>query len=393
MATSVAEHAQKVGDMLRSLGDRPAETVDLRAAVGRVAAVDVVSPLDLPLFRNSQMDGFAVDSASVTQTPVTLPIAGTVAAGDAGDIAHVAGTAIRIMTGAPIPAGADAIVPVEDTAVAGSSVTIERSRRAGEFVRDAGSDVRVGELLVAAGTLLAARHIAVLAAVGVQSVSVQRRVRAAVITTGAELVAAGEPLRAGQIYDSNGIALATSLEASGAEVVSVARSSDDVVEFRVLLDAATASADLILTSGGVSMGDFEVVKETLLPLGGEFGHVAMQPGGPQGLTVVDGVPVLSFPGNPVSTLVSFEVFARPLLRAAAGLPPIVVRDLPMARDLTSVPNRRQFLRGLVSDGVVDIVSGPGSHLVAGMALADVLIDVPAETTHVPAGTTVQVWSL
>ncbi|KAA0024126.1 molybdopterin molybdotransferase MoeA [Antrihabitans cavernicola] len=393
MASSVAEHRHAVTHMLRALDALPAETVPLRDARGRLLAADLLSPLDLPLFRNSQMDGFAVDAGSVESTPVTLSIAGTVAAGDAGSTAHVAGTAVRIMTGAPIPDGADAIVPVEDTTVADDRVTIDRGRTVGEFVREAGSDVVAGELLVAAGTLLAARHIAVLAAVGVETVSVRRRPRAAVITTGAELVPAGQPLSPGQIYDSNGIALATSLEANGAEVVSVARSSDDVTQFRRLLDDALANADLVITSGGVSMGDFEVVKETLQPLGGQFGHVGMQPGGPQGLTMVNDVPVLSFPGNPVSTLVSFEVFARPLLRKAAGLPAVVAADLPITRDLTSVPNRRQFLRGRVRDGQVDIVSGPGSHLVAGMALADVLIDLSAETTTVSAGTHVQVWAL
>ena len=393
MARSVAEHIDAVAKLLRPLADPPAEDVSLWEASGRVTATEVRSPLDLPLFRNSQMDGFAVDSATIASTPVTLPNAGTVAAGDAGAAAFEPGTALKVMTGAPVPAGADCVVPVEDTTVEDESVTVRRSRSAGEFVREAGSDVRTGEVLLAAGTVLAARHIAALAAVGIQVVVVRWPPRVAVITTGAELVEAGKPLSPGHIYDSNGIALATALSDNGVDVVSVARSTDDVGVFRELLTAATAAADVVVTSGGVSMGDFEVVKETLAPLGGWFGHVAMQPGGPQGLSVVDGVPVLSFPGNPVSTLVSFEVFAAPLLRAAAGLAAKRSWTSTLARDVTSAPGRRQFLRGRTTDGSVELVSGPGSHLVAGMALANVLVDVPAEATSITAGSTVRVWEL
>ena len=175
---------------------------------------------------------------------------------------------------------------------------------------------------------VAARHVAVLAAVGIGTVEVRRRLKIAVLTTGAELVPAGEPLGPGQIYNSNGIALAAAATANGAEVTSVAHSTDDTAAFSERLDAAITEADVVVTSGGVSMGDFEVVRETLIPRGGWFHHVAMQPGGPQGLTVVDGTPVLSFPGNPVSTLISFEVFVRPILRRLAGLPALASTHRP-----------------------------------------------------------------
>ncbi|MFH5209708.1 gephyrin-like molybdotransferase Glp [Antrihabitans spumae] len=390
---TVAEYRRHVAQLLSALDSLPAETVDLDAALGRLLAVDVTAPMDLPQFRNSQMDGYAVDSASIAAVPVELPVLQTVAAGDAGPAAFASGTAVKVMTGAPVPPGADCVVPVEDTTGSGDRVTVERSRSVGEFVREPGTDVRTGERLLRAGVLLAPRHIAVLAAVGVRTVEVRRRPRAAVITTGAELVAAGTALQPGQIYDSNGIALATSLRANGVDVTSVSRSSDDVAEFRELLTAAIEDADVVFTSGGVSMGDFEVVKDALAPLGGEFGHVAMQPGGPQGSTVVDGVPVLSFPGNPVSTLVSFEVFARPLLRRAAGLPDLAGYEVRLVDSLTSVPDRQQFLRGRRVGDTVELVSGPGSHLVAGMALADVLIDIPAEVTALEAGAHVQVQEL
>ncbi|TSE00968.1 molybdopterin molybdotransferase MoeA [Skermania sp. ID1734] len=390
---TVDEQISKVTALLQPIGAQPAERVPLREALGRLLATDVVAPIDLPLFRNSQMDGFAVHAVDLGAIPATLPIVGTIAAGDTGATPLPPRSAVRIMTGAPLPDGADCVVPVEDTAVDGEKVTIHRRRTAGEFVREPGSDVAAGANLVDANTLLRVRHLAALAAVGIQTVDVRRRLRVAVITTGNELIPAGEPLRPGQIYDSNGLALAASVAANGAEVVSVGHSSDDPAEFLVVLTAAAAAADLVLTSGGVSMGDFEVVKETLQPRGGDFAHVAMQPGGPQGISNFDGVPVLSLPGNPVSTLVSFEIFLRPFLRAAAGLAARKTCELPTQRRITSIPGRRQFLRGRTTDLGVEQVSGPGSHLVAAMVTADVLIDIGEDTVEIPAGECVRVLQL
>ncbi len=305
---------------------------------------DVCSPVDLPLFRNSQMDGFAVDAASIATVPATLPIVATVPAGPAEPARHVPGTAVRIMTGAVLPEGAEAVVPVEDTEVSDGKVTVHRSRAVGDFVRERGSDVRTGMLLLSAGTLLEPRHLGVLAAVGLAAVAVRTRPRVAVITTGAELVDAGATPEPGQIFDSNGAALSASLRANGAEVSVTDRSSDDPDVFRTCLRRAIARAELVITSGGVSMGDYEVVKDVLAELGARFGPVAMQPGGPQGLALVDEVPVLTFPGNPVSTMVSFEVFVRPLLRRAAGCRGAAGGRAPRARrDLgrreTPVPAR------------------------------------------------------
>ncbi|WP_228003081.1 molybdopterin molybdotransferase MoeA [Nocardia australiensis] len=390
---SVDDHRDAIQQLLRPLAARPAESAAVPAALGRQLAEDVHAPVDLPVFRNSAMDGYAVRAASVVVAPVTLPLAGVVAAGNPGTTPLPDGAAMKVMTGAPIPPGADCVVPVEDAHSDSVAVTIERGRSAGEFVREAGTDVRTGELLVSAGTRLAPRHIAALAAVGVAEVPVSRPIRAAILTTGDELVPAGSTLRPGQIYNSNGIALAAALTANGVLVAGVEHSTDDPGEFHRLLHAATESADVVFTSGGVSKGDFEVVKEVLQPLGGQFGSVAVQPGGPQGLTVVDGVPVLSFPGNPVSTIVSFEVFARPLLRRLAGLPEIETWELPLLEPVKSPAGRRQFLRGRVTHAGVTAASGPGSHLIAGMAWADVLIDLPATSTAIPAGATVLVRSL
>lgn len=393
MSRSVEDHCRRVEDLLRPLAIRDVQDVPMAEALGRRLAEDVHAPLDLPVFRNSGMDGYAVRAASVSVTPVTLPLAGVVAAGQSGLAPLPPGGAIKVMTGAPIPAGADCVVPVEDTHADAGAVTIDRGRKAGDFVREPGTDVRAGELLVSAGTALAPRHIAALAAVGLPTLPAFRRIRAAVLTTGDELMPAGVALRPGQIYNSNGIALAAALRANGVEVVAVEHSTDDPAEFAGRIGAATARADVVFTSGGVSKGDFEVVKDVLSTRGGEFGSVAVQPGGPQGLSVADGVPVLSFPGNPVSTMVSFEVFARPILRELAGLPPVPDHDVALLDPVRSPAGRRQFLRGRLDGDGVHLASGPGSHLVAAMAHADVLIDIAPEITELAAGSIVKVREL
>ena len=394
---SVADHAARVESMLVELLSPPSEVVSVTDASGRVLDQDVAAPMDLPVFRNSQMDGFAVDAESVRSVPVTLTVLSTIAAGDPQGDAHTPGTARRIMTGAPVPDGADAIVPVEDTDIStidgAETVTIRTARSSGEFVRAKGSDITAGTRLVARGTVLRPRHLGALAAAGIGSVSVRRRPRVAVIATGAELVSVGEALLPGQIYDSNGLTLATSLAADGADVVFRGRSSDVPEDFSRTLTTALSLADLVITSGGVSMGDFEVVRDVLTPLGGTFGHVAMQPGGPQGTADVDGTPVLNFPGNPVSTLVSYVVFARPLIRRAAGLHVAEPESVPLDADIQSIPGKRQFLRGVRTPTGVATLAGPGSHLVATMASADVLIDVPADVTSLAAGHRVRVWEL
>lgn len=390
-ARSVEDHQEHVSGLLAGLHTLAPTALPLTEALGSIVSADVTSPVDLPLFRNSQMDGYAVDAESVRNTPVTLAVRGVLAAGSGTPPKHLAGSAFRIMTGAPMPEGADTVVPVEDTT--GDSkhaVTINRGRAAGEFVRERGSDITAGMLLVREGTRLEPRHIAALAAVGAATVITYTPPRVAVITTGAELKSAGTQLNPGEIYDSNGPALASLARANGADVVSIARSTDDPDVFRELLSYATSVADLVFTSGGVSMGDFEVVKETLQPLGAAFGHVAMQPGGPQGSAVINEVPILSFPGNPVSTMVSFEVFARKNIRRAAGLPPIASERRPLTTALRSIPGKRQFLRGRRSGEGVEPVSGTGSHLVAMMAWADVLLDIPADVTALDAGTPVSV---
>lgn len=386
MSWTVDEHAAHIRDLL-DLTWR-SETLDLDDALGRVTAGEVLSPVDLPLFRNSQMDGFAVRAAEVG---MPLQVVDDIPA-QAGQPAPLApGTAARIMTGAVVPEGADAVVPVEDTSVDGTTLTVSRSRRIGEYVRERGSDLHAGDQLLPAGLRLASRHLAALAAAGLTMVDVRSRIRVAIITTGTELVAPGATPEIGQVFDSNGTALAAAVTAAGGTVSSRAHVTDDTEAMTRALK--NVDADLIITSGGISMGDYEVVRETLEPLGARVGHVAMQPGGPQATAVFEGTPVVCFPGNPVSTQISFEVFVAPLLRAVAGVPEAVRENRNLDAAVTSVAGKRQFLRGLATSSGVTLVAGPSSHLVAALAASDLLVIVPEEVTELAAGDIVETWAL
>jgi len=393
--TRVDVHAARVLSMLDGLRGRMPVPLQLEDALGRILARDVISPVDLPPFRNSQMDGYAVRAVDVASAPVSLPVVGEVAAAPGAPAALRPGTAIKVMTGAGVPEGADTVIPVEDTLAAGEHVSISRGRAAGEYVREAGSDLRAGDAVVPRGVVLAPRHLAALAAAGITEVEVASRVRVAVISTGSELMAPGEQLGPGQIFDSNGAAIAAAVRASGADVVLEGRVRDDTAELEALFDAAIAlDAELILTSGGISMGDHEVVRELVGRHDGLIDVLAMQPGGPQALAHWHHVPVVCFPGNPVSSQLSFEIFVAPTLRELAGLPARVVETRVLDSAVRSIPGRRQFLRGrrVGRDGVT-LVGGPGSHLVAALAASDALIVIPEEVTDVAAGDSVETWAL
>ncbi|MGK9148239.1 molybdopterin molybdotransferase MoeA [Plantibacter flavus] len=401
---TVEEHVADVAALLERVVDTAVESVGIDDAAGRVTHSAVRSPVDLPLFRNSQMDGFALRASDLVAGETRLRVVGEIAARPIEPATLDAGTAVRIMTGAVVPPGADVVVPVEETRVELADDGTETvvllaprnggTRAAGLFVRDQGSDVRVDDQLLPAGLRLASRHIAVLAAAGLTAVDVRRRVRVSIITTGAELVEPGESPTLGQTFDSNGSALAAAAIAAGATVASRHRVVDDAEELIAVLDALSDTTDLILTSGGISMGDHEVVRDVLGPSGGWIGSVAMQPGGPQALGEHGGVPIIAFPGNPVSTQLSFEVFVAPVLRRDAGLPQAARGPAQLATDIRSVPGKRQFLRGRrLDDGRVEPVAGPGSHLVAGLAASDVLIVVPEDALELAAGTTVEAWAL
>jgi molybdopterin molybdotransferase len=390
--TPVAVHEERVRALLAPLTVRATEEVAVADALGRVLAAAVRSPIDLPPFRNAQMDGVALRAADA---PGTLPLVGEVAAAAGAPAPLAPGTAVRIMTGAPVPEGADAVEPVEEISVADSRVTVTRAVAPGAFVREVGSDLAAGAELLPAGIRLAPRHLAALSAAGITSVAVRERVRVAVISTGSELVAPGEPLGPGQIPDSNGTALAAGARDAGAAVVFEGRTADDGTRFGMLLTAAVnAGADVILTSGGISMGDHEVVRETLEPTGATVDVLAMQPGGPQAVATFHDRPVVCFPGNPVSSQLSFLLFVEPILREVAGLPARARMPRVLAHPLVSMVGKRQFLRGrTLPDGRVEQVGGPSSHLVAALAAADVLLDVPEDVTELGAGATVETWEL
>ncbi|KQS59033.1 molybdopterin molybdenumtransferase [Geodermatophilus sp. Leaf369] len=391
---TVEEHQQVVADLLRSTGT---EEVPLARAAGRVLAEDVTAAVPLPVFTNSAMDGYAArwdDVGSATeQTPVRLPVTADLPAGRVDVPVLEPGAVHRIMTGAPMPAGADVVVPVERTDGATDTVTITSSPGRGTHLRHAGEDIAEGAVALAAGVVLGSSQLGLAASIGRSTVVVRRRPRVLVLSTGSELVAPGEPLAPGQIYESNSLLLATAVQDAGGEARTLHFVPDDVEQFLGTVRAELAAADLLLTSGGVSMGAYEVVKDAFGALGTvEFLKVAMQPGGPQGCGTVDGVPVVTLPGNPVSSFVSFEVFVRPALRRAMGIthPGRLRTTARLTGPLTSPAGKRQFLRGWFDGGEVSQVGGPGSHLVAHLARANSLVVVPEDVTALPAGSSVEV---
>ncbi|MGB4778710.1 gephyrin-like molybdotransferase Glp, partial [Microbacterium sp.] len=398
----------------------------------RVLAADVIAPATLPPFDNSQMDGYAVRSADLARAtaeqPVTLRVRPAIVAGETGGALGV-GEAAPIMTGAPIPAGADAVVPVEDVDPPRfiddpvddpadhplvQAVDQRRNRdhprirvaapvAPGTFVRATGTDVRRGELLLPAGARLTPAALGVLASSGLPSVTVRRRPVVLLTVTGNEVRQPGTPLRPGQIHDANSFSLWSALVEAGTDVIVAPCESDESADLRAVLGDHAAGADLVLTVGGVSAGSREVVRDVFEPLGVWFGAVAMQPGGPQGLGLARirdrDLPVVCFPGNPVSCLVSFEVFLRPLLRAlATGQPAADVERprerRPLAEALSSPRGKHQVRRGIVdADGRVRPVGGPSSHLLHAYARSTVLIHVPTETDRLEPGDEVEIWRI
>jgi molybdopterin molybdotransferase len=450
---TVEEHRREVtalvGRISASLGSErlsltaDALTRDPAAYLHRVLASDLAAPSSLPSFDNSQMDGYAVRAADLdgasSDSPVVLAVAPRVAAGDPF-ASHSPGTATPVMTGAPIPSGADAVVQIEradppsfpldraaavadtdadagtdtdastdtattaaDTATAPPAqhtVAFASSIEPGTFVRRAGSDIAEGQVLLTAGTLLGPAQYGVIAGTGAASVSVLRRPRVLLVSTGHEIRDAGTSLAPGQIYDANTVSLTTALQSIGCAVRAIPCRSDDADDLLAILSSEAGTADLFVTVGGVSAGAREVVRDALEMRGVRFVKVAMQPGGPQGfgLARIDSteVPVVSLPGNPVSALVSFEAFLRPAVLAALGTTPSTreLRRGRAAHPFSSPAGSHQLRRGIVQDdGSLDLIGGPSSHLLHAYARSSVLVHVPVGTSEVAAGDELDYWRI
>ena len=374
-----------------------------RQAVGLVLADDVVASEVVPPFDNTAVDGYAVranDVATAGEHAVELAVVGEIAAG-AGPGARVlaAGEAIRIMTGAPIPPGADAVVMVEDTERLGDDrVRVSASVEIGASVRPAGDDVRPGDVLFTAGTVITPAVVGVLATINAQSVSVYPRPRVAVLSTGDELVDDGRALAPGEIRESNRQMLAAALEAAGCAVTDLGIVRDDEALLEATLRSAAADHDAVVTSGGVSMGDYDVVKAVLARIADmRWMQVAIKPAKPFAFGLLDGTPVFGLPGNPVSSLVSFEMFARPALRRMMGhgrlsRPSVVaVADDGLVRRPDGKTHLMRVTASFADDGRCHVrpVRAQGSHQLAATATADAIAVVP-DGDGVPAGADVAV---
>ncbi|MQY04110.1 molybdotransferase-like divisome protein Glp [Actinomadura macrotermitis] len=398
---TVDEH---LADILKSVPVLAPLELALLEAEGAVLAEPVAAPVPLPPFDNSAMDGYAVvaaDIAAATEAaPAVLPVIGDIAAGDAGVSAIRPGLTARIMTGAPLPAGADAVVPVEWTDGGTATVRITRPAPPGHYIRRAGEDVLAGQIVAAPGTRLGAAQLGMLAAVGRPRALVRPRPRVVVLSTGSELREPGEELAPGQIWDSNSFMLTAAVTEAGGVGYRETTVGDDPGQVLRSLEDQLARADAVVTSGGVSMGARDVVKEVLTGQGTvQFHKVAMRPGKPQGFGLLQGTPVFTLPGNPVSAYISFQVFVRPALRAMQGLPPdpLPTVTAQLTQEVRSPAGIRHYLRARLEFAGdryrVTPAEGQGSHQLASLAAADAIIVLPAGVEAMAAGAHVEVMRL
>ena len=376
------------------------ERASLLQAVGRVLTESVAADRDIPPLTNSAMDGYAVRGTDLAgaKPPIPLRVIGEIAAGYVSEVGVGPGQAMRIMTGAPIPEGADTVVRFEDTQLRGDTVEILRAPRAGANVRRAGEDVRVGQVVVDAGAVLRPQEIGMLAAVGCVEASVVRRPRVAILATGDEVVAPEQAPGPGQIRDANSYTIAAQVHAYGGVplLMGVARDREDLVR-EGMRKALEQAADLIITSGGVSVGDFDLVKQVLAAEGEmHFWSLNMKPGRPLAFGMLDGVPLLGLPGNPVAAMISTELFGRPALLKMQG---VVKWERPRVQARLTQPverkdGRRHYLRVSLretDEGCEASLTGDqGSGILRSLVQADGVAVIPEDVDNLPAGAPVDV---
>jgi molybdopterin molybdotransferase len=394
---SVEDARQRILAAVRVLGP---ERVGLLQAAGRVLAEPVAADRDIPPLANSAMDGYAVRGADLVdvQTPIRLQVIGDLAAGYVSDVNIAASQAMRIMTGAPVPTGADTVVRFEDTSLDGDVVEILKAPRSGANVRRAGEDVRAGQVVLEPGAVLRPQEIGMLAAVGCVEVAVVRRPRVAILATGDEVVMPDQPPGPGQIRDANSYTVAAQVQKYGGVplLLGIARDQEELVR-QGMRETLERQADFIITSGGVSVGDFDLVKQVLAAEGEmHFWSLNMKPGRPLAFGVVDGVPLLGLPGNPVAAMISTELFARPALLKMQGFadwsrPTVKARlTQPIARK----DGRRHYLRVRLREtesGYEAALTGDqGSGILSSLVQADGLAVIPEDVDHLDVGAEVAV---
>ena len=406
---SVSEARQRLLDALPVCD---VEIISLSDAAGRVLAEDIYAEIDSPRFTNSSMDGFALRAADLkgasAQQPKRLKVVADVPAGQSTELVLKAGQAARIMTGAPMPSGADAIIPVEDTdaptakigATLPTEVLVRRALKAGDYVRPVGQDFRAGEVLLKAGARLRPQDLALLAMLGKAKLSVHKKPRVALFSSGDELLPVGEPLTTGKIYENNSYAQIALVESCGAQPIPLGIATDNLQDVQAHLDRAVEQgADLILSSAGVSVGAFDYLREAVLSKGTlDFWQVNMRPGRPFTFGNYEGIPYIGLPGNPASAFVGFEVFVRPALHKMGG-------DLAWKRSVrkallmesVSSDGRESYLRVKTKEGLdgaqIYLTGHQGSGNLYSLVQADSLMVVPAGVNELPAGSQVEIWSL
>lgn len=370
----------------------PKAGVPLECASGLVLAEDIAAPIAIPPFDNSAMDGFALSSSCAASK---LKVSQAIMAGDAPRPLEP-GTCAKIMTGAPLPEGADSVVPIEEAEELMGWATLRVPVRRGQHVRIAGEDLKRGETAAASGTLITPRHIALFAALGLDRIAVLPRPRVAVIVTGSELAPLGKPLDPGKIYDSNGIALRAALSELSISP-QIFRAADDVGDLRAAVEEALRASDVLLTVGGVSVGDRDHVKEVFEALGAslEFWRVAMKPGKPVALWTIGQKLAFGLPGNPVSCLLTYDQLVRPAILKMMGRGPLRPRiKAAAAEKMKGSPDKTDFLRGIARDGGGRMEvrpSGPqGSAMLKSLADSNCIIILPEGISRVAEGDAVEI---